>query len=361
MNNYENLKKLYYNPETGLQSADKLYRKAKELGLNVTHKQIKDFLSKQFSAQVFKQTKKNKVYSSIVASGPRANYQIDLMIYDRYQYKQFRYILVVIDVYSRYLSAVPLTGRKLSSIITKLHEIFEKMGVPQNINCDNEFNKGEFNKWMDRLGIKVYYSDPEESNKNAIVERVNGTIARMIQKYRIATGNHNWPAILPKLINNYNHTIHRTIKAKPADVFDGKDVNRQKIIRVEYVFKVGDVVRIKLKRKVFDKGDVLTYSKDTYIIENKVGQRYKLKNAFTDQILKNTFKPYELIKVSPAEIYEQKNEDELEHKAVQEKRLIKRRLNTEGLQNAEENITSRLRHRKPVFQLEHDEFGRIIY
>ena len=34
------LQELYYNPKTGLISANKLYKKAKELNLNVTHKDI---------------------------------------------------------------------------------------------------------------------------------------------------------------------------------------------------------------------------------------------------------------------------------------------------------------------------------
>jgi len=61
----------------------------------------------------------------------------------------------------------------------KLIEILEN---PNNINCDNEFNTHEFNELMDYYDVKVWYSDPGEINKNAIVERVNGTIAKMQNK-----------------------------------------------------------------------------------------------------------------------------------------------------------------------------------
>ena len=38
------LDELFYNPKTGLTSANKLYKKAKELGLKYSHKQIEDFI-----------------------------------------------------------------------------------------------------------------------------------------------------------------------------------------------------------------------------------------------------------------------------------------------------------------------------
>ena len=53
------------------------------------------------------------------------------------------------------------------------------------------------------------------------MERWNGTIARLLQKYRIATGNYDWPSYLDDIVYNYNHTYHSTIKEIPADVFDG--------------------------------------------------------------------------------------------------------------------------------------------
>ena len=62
------------------------------------------------------------------------------------------------------------------------------------------------------------------------------------------------------------------------------------------MFKVGDMVRIKEKHKVFAKDDELTYSKDSYIIDSINANRIKLKG-----INDKTYKPYELIKVNSIE------------------------------------------------------------
>ena len=43
----QELRDIYYNPNTGYQSAERLYQKAKENGLNVSRKIVKDWLKTQ--------------------------------------------------------------------------------------------------------------------------------------------------------------------------------------------------------------------------------------------------------------------------------------------------------------------------
>jgi hypothetical protein len=51
------LSEIYYNPKLGLRSSAQLYRKAKEAGLPVTVKQVKEFVKKQETHQVFSNVK----------------------------------------------------------------------------------------------------------------------------------------------------------------------------------------------------------------------------------------------------------------------------------------------------------------
>ena len=135
---------VYYGARTGYTSVEKLYRRAHSEGLKVTRPQVQEFISKQFTAQVNQPDVLPKVYNSIISTKPRNNYQIDLMIYDRYTYQKYKYMLVVIDVFSRFLQVVPLTTRKFPVIMDKLNDVCKKIGYPKNINCDNEFNTKEF-------------------------------------------------------------------------------------------------------------------------------------------------------------------------------------------------------------------------
>ena len=43
----QELRDIYYNPETGYQSAERLYQKAKENGLKVSRKIVKEWLESQ--------------------------------------------------------------------------------------------------------------------------------------------------------------------------------------------------------------------------------------------------------------------------------------------------------------------------
>ena len=44
-------------------------------------------------------------------------------------------------------------------------------------------------------------------------------------------------------------------------------------------FKVGDQVRLRIKKKIFDKGDLTTHSKEVYLIEEIKKNKYKLNNG----------------------------------------------------------------------------------
>ena len=292
------LKKLYYDPVSGFQSATKLYKKVREAGYKkLTLKQVQEWLNNQFTQQVHQQQERPKIFQTIISPEYGNNYQIDLMIYDRFEYRKYKYMLVVIDVYSRHLQIRPLTTREFPKIMDKLNDICDNMGFPKNVNCDNEFNTKEFKKWCKIHNITAWFSDPEDVQKNSIVERVNRTIAGMLAKWRTATGNYDWVKVLPKIVSNYNNTFHRTIKATPFQVKKGIKMNTQKRISFTPLVQSGDVVRLKKVRKVFDKGDVLTYSKDTFVVDKFKGNRLVLRNSTSGELKDKTYKPEDVKKI----------------------------------------------------------------
>lgn len=302
------LKELYYDTSTGYVSLDKLWKKAKQSIEGIKYKDVKNFLDKQYTYQVNKNTNRPKVYNTILAHKVGNNFQIDIIIYDRYSIDNYKYILCCIDVNSRFAQCRAMTNRENDTILKYLQDIFMVMGVPKNINADNEFNTEKINKFFDKEGVVRHYSEVGEINKNAIIERFNRTIAGMLQKYRVASKNRKWYKVLDQLVESYNNSYHRTIKNTPTDVFQGKAENEQSpIVMIPSVFKVGDVVRIKEEKKVLGKGDYLKYSEDTYLIDEKVGNRYRLKNIRTEEIERKSYKDYELKKVNEIETITQPN------------------------------------------------------
>jgi len=273
------------------------------------------------------------------------------MIYDRYAYKKYQYMLVVIDVYSRYLDIRALTTRRFPVIMEKLNDICEQMGYPKNVNCDNEFNTGEFKRWCKVHNVTAWFSDPEDIQKNSIVERVNRTIAQLLAKWRTATGDYDWVKVLPRIVKNYNTTIHRTIKATPQQVKSGAKKNLQVRMAFTPMLSVGDVVRLKRVKQVFDKGDVLTYSKEPYVIAKFSGNRVVLRNAITGEVRERTYKPDDVRKVDdiiqdirPTPV--SRGERTLD--ARKRERRIKKKLREEGVEVERAVRTTRESRRVPL-------------
>ena len=331
------LKDLYYDPKHGYVSLNKLVMKVKETHPEVTKKQVQDFLEKQYTYQVNKETKKPKVFNTILASAPRSNYQMDIIIYDRYEIHKYKYILCVIDVNSRFAQAVALTTRANKTIVSKLKNMFDKIGYPKDINCDNEFNTTELLKFFKDNKIIPHFSDVGDIQKNAIVERFNKTLAGLIQRWRVATKLRTWYKVLPDLIENYNTTFHSTIKAKPLDVFEGRDKNKQtNIVQYEPSYAVGDIVRIKQVKPILGKGDYIKYSEETYIITGTRGKRYYLKNTSTDETASRPYKDYEIKKATDIVTYEPPPDEGVRdvrpEETIAKERRTKKKV-TEELQN----------------------------
>lgn len=328
----EKIKEIYYNPKTGFINSDKLYEKMKRDGYKVTKKEVENFVNSQTVNQVFKPIKANKEFSSYRANYPGHICQIDIMVYDRYTYNKYKYILVIIDIYSRYVNARAMTNKTLPTIIKKYKEMIDEMSPPFKLQADNEFNKKEFISVLDEDDTRHHFFHANEENKNAIVERFNLTLSRILQKIRTSTKNYNWASYLSDVIDNYNNTIHSTTNKTPKSIFYEGEFNEQVYNVVENPFKVNDKVRIINKKKTFEKGDKFKLSAEVYTIESIIGEKIKLVGKT------KTFKPYQIYKAVEGNTIE---EPKSETKINKIKQLHKR----EDIK--EENILTTKRIRKP--------------
>ncbi len=221
----------------------------------------------------------------------------------------YSYILIVIDAFSKKAWAKPLKSKSGSEVAKAVEEIIQENNnvTPKNLQTDN--GKEYYNKWCQKLfkNHKINHYSTYTSIKAAIAERFIRTIKEKLWKHFSYIGSHRWLKILPTLINEYNHTVHRTIGCRPVDVnkkneeeilnriINGKPTDN---IRRHYqnVYKVGEKVRISKYKHIFTKGytpnyttEVFTISKvqntlpKTYILEDETGK--KIKGAFYSEEL----------------------------------------------------------------------------
>ena len=69
---------------------------------------------------------------------------------------------------------------------------------------------------------------------------------------------------LNDIVHKYNNKKHRTIKMKPIDVKDSKEVNDN-----DPKFKVGDHVRISKYKNIFAKGYTPNWSEEVFAIKKR--------------------------------------------------------------------------------------------
>ncbi len=86
---------LVIDPRYGLFSIDKLYKKLVADGHQISYKKLKKILDNEVAYQLTKVQRKPHSFNQIYAPYPGANYQMDIIVYDRYTYHNYKYIYYV--------------------------------------------------------------------------------------------------------------------------------------------------------------------------------------------------------------------------------------------------------------------------
>ena len=173
-----------------------------------------------------------------------------------------RYILTVIDVFSRYAWAAPMRSKTGVEMVTVFEKIFHDKGAPVNLQTDQggEFFNAPFQTFLRDQQVNHFaaYSDV----KACIVKRFNRTLKSKMYRYFTHKGVENWIDVLPDLVSSYNHTPHSSLPngMTPAEAILPENEytvwqyssDKQKASKPK--FQVGDLVRLSKKHGTFSKG-----------------------------------------------------------------------------------------------------------
>ena len=189
-----------------------------------------------------------------------------------------KYILTVIDVFSKYAWAIPLKNKQSATVIQSFDNVIKGSGrTPMKLWTDagSEFINKQFKKFLTEHNIELYHTFNE--GKAVVVERFNRTLKEKMWLNFTINDNHNWVSMVPKLLIDYNNSFHSTIKATPT--FASRKENEQKIRvnidktiqekqdRTYYAppkYHVGDLVRIYKYKTHFEKGYETNFTKEVF-------------------------------------------------------------------------------------------------
>ena len=181
--------------------------------------------------------------------------------------KGFRFLLCVIDIFSKYAWFAPLKDKKGVSIVNAFQSILKKSNRKRNkiwVDKGSEFYNSSFKKWLQDNDIVMYSTYNE--GKSVVAERFIRTLKNKIYKYTSSISKNMYIDKLDDVVNEYNNTYHRATKMKPTDVKDNTYINIGKDINKDPKFKVGDHVRISTYRNIFAKGYTPNWYEEIFVI-----------------------------------------------------------------------------------------------
>ena len=241
---------------------------------------------------------------------------VDMQKYARTN-KGYRYILVVLDVFSRYAWARPLKNKTGNEVANAFKDILRGGRGCKKLWCDRgtEFYNVSLRRVLEDSNIEIYSTHNEP--KASIAERFIRTLRKKMESNYILTQTTVWYDILPQLIHEYNNAYHRTIKTTPEKA--SQPENYHQVYHNLYAgagesmsqkFYIGDKVRISLHKGMFEKGananwseeifevsDVITYTRPiTYKLKDLSGEQLE-GGFYTEQLQKTSQSIYRVDKI----------------------------------------------------------------
>ena len=98
--------------------------------------------------------------------------------------KRFRFLLCVIDIFSKYAWVIPLKDKKGVSIVNAFQKILKEFNRKPNkiwVDKGSKFYNNSFKKWLQDNDIVMYSTN--NKGKSVVVERFIRTIKNKIYKY----------------------------------------------------------------------------------------------------------------------------------------------------------------------------------
>ena len=265
-------------------------------------------------------TQKNiKIFiNEIYSKGPKKNYPtnktdvyyiddiwsldiLDLNDYGPKNNRGYRYVLVIIDNFSKYGWTIPLKNKNAQTIKDSFENILiSSKRKPNLLESDRgkEFYNNIFQDFLNKNNIELY---SRNSSYGAVfAERFNRTIRDLLKKIVFENGDANWIDVLQTITKQYNNRVHTSTKLSPKNASLKKNegyvyknlLDKRK--KVKPKFQINDLVRTADLKKTFSKSDTTNWSyklyKITEIINDTIPSYHidNLKERYNESLLKKT-------------------------------------------------------------------------
>lgn len=297
------LEEIYSDPAQpgSFTSADKLQRTLKKLkNVSVKLQSIKEWLKSKDTYTKHRVARTVFKRNPIIAPYKNAQWQGDLADVSNLASKNegIRYLLVMIDVVSKFVWVEPLKTKQGKVVLEGLKNIFDRAGAkPERMQTDEgkEFLDSGVQEYLKTNDIRFF--TVKSDKKAAIAERVIRTLKEKLYRYMHEAHTKRYIDVLQDLVTSYNNTYHSSIKMAPSEVSDKTegevlknlygymwetDLIDEKKTEHKLKLKEGDFVRISRVKGPFKKGYIGNWTEEIFIVDQAKGRvpkvMYKLKD-----------------------------------------------------------------------------------
>lgn len=285
------LEEVYSNPrEPGsFTGADKL-RRAVGKKAYVSVREVDDWLKSNETYTTHRSARKKFKRNPIIVGEIDGQWQGDLAEMGNIAEDNdgVRYLLILIDVVSKYVWVEALKTKEGKSVLLGLKRIFERTERrPKKLQTDDgkEFLSSVVQRYLKDRNI-IFFT-VKSDKKAAIAERMVRTLKDKIWRYMHEKHTKKYIDVLQDLVSSYNETFHKAIQMAPCEVNTGNEGDVLKTlygkewivdedagvieglrsgVQKKVKFKVGDIVRISGLKGVFKKGYMGNWTEELFVI-----------------------------------------------------------------------------------------------
>ena len=303
-----------------LASPNILLNEALKLSPDITREDVDKFLKSQDSYTLMVEKPRRFKRRKYRFSHPGHTLCGDVAYLNEFKQSNYKFLLFLMDGYSRYLFVFPLKSLKQCHVVPCIENVIkDSIFSIKNLFTDrgSEFWNSGVNRLMEKYKINHYSTRSE--TKCGVIERVIKTLKRKFSKFVIEYNNEKFIDYLDCIVLNYNVTPHSGIlNETPLDIYTMHNqdqimdfslrINRKHFLTFKSfpnLLERGTVVRLSCMKKTFSRAIYLQNTVELFSIHDikeTIPPVYVIKDL-AGNIADGTFYRQEIIPVVHKNIY----------------------------------------------------------
>ena len=267
MNKIEEIYKKFNRP-----GAQKLFQLAKTEGLQITLKEVKEFLSGRVEEQQLKETKNRRTKQWHLISYNRFNrLQLDIFVLKKYETSNngYGYILCIMDLFSRKVWCFPMKTKSLKDTTPAIKKFFSESGLHQfnkealviimsdsdsAFKGDDRDEEQNFQKVLSDNNTVLEHVKLNDHHALGVIDAFAKQLKRILSKEFLENHNTKWVKLLTTIVEQYNETPHSLLDNITPNQAIHDDKSRMHVLHMNIQkgeqngfstdLKAGDKVRI---------------------------------------------------------------------------------------------------------------------